>query len=97
MAITDFLERNARLYPNEVSLVEVNPANQPDHAMTWREYTLIEASAAEKYRRELTWRESDVKANRFANLLLTRGVRRGDKVGVLLMNSWSGCRSTSAS
>jgi len=86
MAITDFLERNARLYPNEVSLVEINPANQPDHAMTWREYTLIEASTAEKYRRELTWREFDIKANRFANLLLTRGVRRGDKVGILLMN-----------
>ena len=86
MAITDFLERNARLYPNEVSLVEVNPANEPDRALTWREYTLIEASSTERYRREMTWREFDVKANRFANLLLTRGVRRGDKVAILLMN-----------
>jgi long-chain acyl-CoA synthetase len=86
MAITDFLERNARLYPTEVSLVEINPAHQPDHAMTWREYNLIEASSPEKYRREMTWREFDVKANRFANLLLTRGIQRGDKVAVLLMN-----------
>jgi acyl-CoA synthetase (AMP-forming)/AMP-acid ligase II len=86
MAITDFLERNARLYPAEVGLVEINPAHQPDHAMTWREYNLIESSSAEKFRREMTWKEFDVKANRFANLLLTRGVRRGDKVAVLLMN-----------
>ena len=86
MAITDFLERNAKLYPNEISLVEINPANQPDHGLTWREYNLIEASATEKYRREITWRAFDVKANRFANLLLTRGVRRGDKVAILLLN-----------
>ncbi len=86
MAIVDFLERNARLYPGETSLVEINPANQPDHAMTWREFNLIESSSTEKYRREITWREFDVKANRFANLLLTRGVRKGDKVAMLLMN-----------
>ena len=86
MAITDFLERNARFYPADISLVELNPANQPDHAVTWREYSLIEASSAEKYRRELTWKEFDAQANRFANLLLTRGIRRGDKVAVLLMN-----------
>lgn len=86
MAITDYLERNARLYPTEISLVEINPAHQPDHAMTWREYNLIEASSPEKYRREMTWKEFDVKANRFANLLLTRGIQRGDKVAVLLMN-----------
>ena len=86
MAITDFLEKNAKLYPSEVSLVEINPANQPDHAVTWREYNLIESSSNEKYRREMTWREFDTKANRFANLLLTRGIRKGDKVAVLLMN-----------
>ena len=86
MAITDFLERNAKLYPTEVSLVEINPANQPDHAVTWREYNLIETSSTEKYRREMTWKEFDIKANRFANLLLTRGIQKGDKVAILLMN-----------
>ncbi|NLG09914.1 MAG: acyl--CoA ligase [Coriobacteriaceae bacterium] len=86
MAITDFLEKNAKLYPNEVSLVEINPENQPDHAVTWREYNLIESGSEERYRRELTWREFDTKANRFANLLLTRGVKKGDKVAILLMN-----------
>ncbi len=86
MAITDYLEKNARLYPNEVSLVEINPANQPEHPITWREYSLIESSATEKFRHEMTWKEFDVKANRFANLLFTRGIQRGDKVAILLMN-----------
>ncbi len=86
MPITDFLERNARLHPNEVSLVEVNPEKQPDMDISWREYSLIESSSSEKYRRELTWKEFDVAANRFANLLLTRGIKKGDKVAILLMN-----------
>ncbi|MBQ8210662.1 MAG: acyl--CoA ligase [Clostridia bacterium] len=86
MPITEYLERNARLYPNDVSLVEINPANQPERNITWREYNLIEASEAEKYRREMTWREFDINANRFANLLFTRGIKKGDKVAILLMN-----------
>ncbi len=85
MPITEFLERNARLFPNDISLVEINPANQPERNVTWREYNLIESSA-EKYRREMTWREFDIKANRFANFLFTRGIKKGDKVAILLMN-----------
>jgi long-chain acyl-CoA synthetase len=34
----------------------------------------------------MTWRQFDKNANRFANLLLSRGVKRGTKVGILLMN-----------
>ncbi|HOJ49106.1 MAG TPA: class I adenylate-forming enzyme family protein [Bacillota bacterium] len=86
MAITDFLEKNAKLYPQDVSLVEINPANQPAREVTWREYNLIEITSSERYRREMTWKEFDTKANRFANLLLTRGVKKGDKVAILLMN-----------
>ena len=86
MPITEFLEKNARLHPDEVSLVEINPANQPEKNTTWREFNLIEAAEGDRYRREMTWREFDLRANRFANLLLSRGVRRGDKVAVLLMN-----------
>jgi len=84
--ITDFLERNARLHPNDLSLVEVNPEKQPGTDISWREYSLIESSGGEKYRRELTWKEFDTSANRFANLLLTRGVKKGDKVAILMMN-----------
>ena len=86
MPITDFLEKNARLHPSEVALVEVNPANQPDKNLSWHEYSLIEATAGEKYRREITWKDFDIAANRFANLLLTRGVKKGDKVAILMMN-----------
>ena len=86
MPITEYLERNARLHPEEIALVEINPANQPEKNTTWREYNLIEAAEGHRYRREMTWRDFDVRANRFANLLLSRGVKRGDKVAVLLMN-----------
>ena len=87
MPITDFLERNAKIYPNDVALVEINPERQPDKNLTWREYSLIETAAeSDKYRREITWRDFDIKANRFANLLFTRGVKKGDKIAILLMN-----------
>ena len=87
MPITDFLERNAKIYPNDVALVEINPEKQPEKNTTWREYNLIEtASESDKYRREITWKEFDVKANRFANLLFTRGIKKGDKVAILMMN-----------
>ena len=86
MVITDFLEKNARVKPDGVALVEINPALQPDHTVTWREYSLIESASSGKYRREITWREFDRQANRFANLLLSRGVQKGDKVAILLMN-----------
>ena len=34
MVITEFLERNARLYGSEVSLVEINPSEERDNAVT---------------------------------------------------------------
>ena len=87
MVITDFLERNSRLYGQEVALVEVNPSEDRDKAVTWREASLIESAIDAPYRRELTWNEFDRKANRFANLLLSRGFEKGTKVAILLMNS----------
>ncbi len=87
MVITDFLEQNARLYGTETSLVELNPSEERDTAVTWRDFSLIEsANPGTPYRREMTWRTFDRNANRFANLLLSRGVARGEKVGILLMN-----------
>ena len=41
MVITDFLERNARLYRDEIALVEINPSEERDNAVTWREFSLI--------------------------------------------------------
>ncbi|MGI6280395.1 MAG: AMP-binding protein [Acutalibacteraceae bacterium] len=87
MVITDFLEKNARLYGQETALVEINPSEERDKAVTWREFNLIETSnSTAPYRRGMTWQEFDRKANRFANLLLSRGTKRGTKVAILLMN-----------
>ena len=55
MLITDFLEKNARLYGREVSLVELNPTEEHDKAKTWREFSLIESSTDQPFRREMTW------------------------------------------
>ena len=87
MIITDFLERNARLYGSESSLVEINPSEERDKAVTWWDFNLIESAGQDvPYRREMTWKDFDRRANRFANLLLSRGLKKGTKVAVLLMN-----------
>lgn len=87
MTIIDFLENNARNYPDDVCLVEINPAKKPDKYVTWKEYGLIQPGFGSEYRRQMTWQEFDTKANRFANMLLCKGVKKGDKVAILLMNS----------
>ena len=87
MVITDYLERNARLYGSESALVEINPSEERDNAVTWRDFNLIEnANPDAPYRREMSWRDFDRRANRFANLLLSRGLKKGTKVAILLMN-----------
>ncbi|MBO5454430.1 MAG: acyl--CoA ligase [Clostridia bacterium] len=86
MPITEILAKNAREFTNDVCLVEVNPQLEEKSRRTWKEYSLIEAGTENAMRRELTWGEFDKKANRFANLLLTRGIKKGDKVAILLMN-----------
>ncbi|MGQ9646458.1 MAG: class I adenylate-forming enzyme family protein [Thermodesulfobacteriota bacterium] len=65
--IGEILARNARLYPNDVALIERVPA--------------------EGKRREITWKQFDEAANRFANVLLKKGIKKGDKVIHLMMNS----------
>ena len=85
MPITDLLERNAQMYPDDVALVEINPGVDDHQGHTWREFALMQ-STGEGYRVEMTWRKFDIRANRFANLLLSRGVARGTKIAILLMN-----------
>ena len=66
MIITEILARNARMYGDEIALIEREPA---------------------KNRRvEITWREFDETANRVANALLAKGIKKGDKVIHLMMN-----------
>ena len=87
MTIIDLLDKNAELYPNETALVEINPQVTSAKKMTWREYPLMWTEPGEALRREITWLDFEKSANRFENLLLTRGCKKGDKVAVLLMNS----------
>jgi acyl-CoA synthetase (AMP-forming)/AMP-acid ligase II len=65
--IGEMLARNARLFPNDVALIERIPA--------------------EKKRKEITWKQFDEKANRFANVLIHKGIKKGDRVVHLMMNA----------
>ncbi len=65
--IGEMLARNARLFPNDVALIERIPS--------------------EGERREITWKQFDERANRFANVLIHKGIQKGDKVVHLMMNS----------
>ncbi len=67
MNIIEMLARNARVYPDDVALIELKPSTG--------------------FRREITWKEFDERANRVANALTARGVRKGDRVAHLMMNS----------
>ncbi len=86
MPVTDFLDRNARLYSEEVALVELNPDEKDTRRTTWKEYELIQSEGFKPYRREITWGVFNEKANRFANMLIGRGVKKGDKVAILMYN-----------
>jgi len=66
MIITEILARNARMYGDQVALIE----REPDKNL----------------RREITWKEFDNMANRIANSLLDRGIKKGDKVILLMIN-----------
>ena len=86
MPITSYLEKNAKEHGDEVALIELNPEQKETRRVSWKEYSLIEQTEAQPYRREITWQVFDEKANRVANMLLGRGVGRGDKVAILMMN-----------
>ncbi len=86
MPITYLLEQNCRLHGDDICLVEINPEVQEKRRVTWKEYELMEPNPTTHYRREITWNVFNEKANRFANLLLPRGVKKDDKVAILLMN-----------
>jgi acyl-CoA synthetase (AMP-forming)/AMP-acid ligase II len=66
MLITTLLTYNAKVYPQEISLIEREPAKNR--------------------RRELTWREFEQIANQWANALLTKGIKKGDRVALLMTN-----------
>ncbi len=66
MIITEILARNARMYGDEVALIEREPEKNKRIVITWQEF--------------------DDMANRVANALIGKGVKKGDKVIHLMMN-----------
>ena len=51
MPITDLLEKNSKLYGDDVALVELNPEIKEIRRVTWKEYDLMEPTPATSYRR----------------------------------------------
>ena len=76
MPITDLLERNSKLYGDEIALVEINPEVQETQRVTWKEYALIQPTSTAPYRREITWSVFDEKANRWPTCCWGGGFRR---------------------
>lgn len=85
MPITEILAENARKFGSDIALVEINPEARPKDE-NWSEFSLIESGAEATYRRELSWKHFDEKANKFANVLIEKGIKKGQKVAILLMN-----------
>lgn len=52
MPVTDLLERNHKLYGEEVALVELNPTMKDTRRTTWKEYDLVQQTSSEPYRRK---------------------------------------------
>lgn len=86
MPITDILIKNAQLYPDDISLVELNPGSSGVN-YEWREFRLVEPAKGGTHRFEMTWKQFNDMANRIANMLISRGIDKDNKVGILMMNS----------
>lgn len=87
MTIVHLLERNAKEFPQDTSLIEINPDQPETRRLTWNEFELVEPTArVPHYRREITWEVFNEKANRCANMLKANGIGKGRKVAILLMN-----------
>ena len=54
MPITDILEKNCRLYGDDVALVEINPEMPETKRTTWKEFDLIEPSRAAYYTKNIS-------------------------------------------
>ncbi len=86
MPVTDLLERNAREHGDEIALIELNPTMNDSRKLSFKEFDLVQQTVPHPYRRQITWRTFDEKANRVANMLIDRGITKGEKVAILMFN-----------
>ena len=88
MPVTDLLERNHKLYGDEVALVELNPLMKDTRKTTWKEYDLVSADLPslpieERLHGAFLMRM----ANRVANMTFRPWHRKnGDRVAILMFN-----------
>ena len=68
MIITDILVKNAREFPKDISLVEINPEVLEQKEKAWKEFDLVETGSLKDHRRELTWEEFNEQSNKFAKI-----------------------------
>ena len=52
--ITEILERNAREWPADIALVEINPQELESRHTTWREFSLMQPSGDNPFRSDIT-------------------------------------------
>ncbi len=86
MPITEILAKNARLYPDDVSLVEINPELQEKRQVTWKEFELIETNPKEHYRKEITWKEFDDESEVIARAFMSLGLTKGSHISIWATN-----------
>ena len=86
MPVTDLLKRNARDHGDEIALIELNPSMEDPRKMSFKEFDLVQQTVPHPYRRQITWQVFDEKANRVANMLIDRGVKKGERVAILMFN-----------
>ena len=49
MPITEYLERNAAQWPDDVALIEINPNSDKKRSDNWAEFALVEQDASGTY------------------------------------------------
>mgnify|MGYP000947520551 FL=1 len=85
MLITKYLEDNAKNCKDEVALIEVSEKIEEHQHITWKDFPLV-VHNNQSSRREITWGQFNDEANRFSNALLRYGIKRGNKVAILMFN-----------
>lgn len=86
MPVTDLLIRNAKEYPDEIALIELNPTMEETRKLSFKDYDLVQQTEVRPFRHEISWRVFNEKSNRVANMLIKRGIGKDDKVAILMFN-----------
>lgn len=81
MVITDLLKDNSQKYTNEIAITEIYFSNR-----IFQQEKASSRFNKEKCKRSITWKNFDILANKTANFLLGLGVKKNDKISILLPN-----------